>query len=99
MNSHQAIPPWRERTLARFSSLHFCSVRVKKAVAGRPGGNRVDEAQFSDEIKELEAFMHSLRGELEQSLGIPAKVRLVEPATMSEYKGQLGRIIDERTSG
>ena len=60
---------------------------------------RIDEEQFSDEIKELETFMHRLRGELEQSLGIPAKVRLIEPTTMSHYQEQLGLIVDERTNG
>ena len=42
----------------------------------------VDEACFSDEIKRLEHLVHLARGELEQSLGIPAKVRLVESGTM-----------------
>jgi phenylacetate-CoA ligase len=59
----------------------------------------VNEALFSDEIKVLEILAHRIRRELEQSLGIPARVRLVEPRTMSEHLGCLGRIIDERRNG
>ena len=59
----------------------------------------VDETLFSDEIKVLEILAHRIRRELEQSLGIPARVRLVESETMSEHRGRLGRIIDERRNG
>jgi phenylacetate-CoA ligase len=59
----------------------------------------VDEANFSDEVKRLEDLANTLRRELEQSLGIPARVRLVEPATMGNYRDCLGRILDHRTNG
>jgi phenylacetate-CoA ligase len=59
----------------------------------------VNEALFSDEIKVLETLAHRIRRELEQSLGIPARVRLVESGTMNEHRGRLGRIIDERRNG
>jgi phenylacetate-CoA ligase len=60
---------------------------------------KVDEACFSDEIKMLEHLVHLARGELEQSLGIQVKVRLVEPGTMAAYSHCLAQIIDERTNG
>jgi len=60
---------------------------------------QVDEACFSDEIKVLEHLVHLARGELEESLGIPVKVRLVEPGTMAHYSDRLAQIIDERTNG
>jgi phenylacetate-CoA ligase len=60
---------------------------------------KVDEACFSDEIKMLEHLVHLARVELEQSLGIPVKVRLVEPGTMATYSDRLAQIIDERTHG
>ena len=59
----------------------------------------VDEACFSDEIKMLEHLVHLARSELEQSLGILVKVRLVEPVTMTQYSHRLAQIIDERTNG
>jgi phenylacetate-CoA ligase len=59
----------------------------------------VNEALFSDEIKVLEVLAQRVRRELEQSLGIPARVRLVESGTMSEHRRRLGRIIDERRNG
>jgi phenylacetate-CoA ligase len=60
---------------------------------------RVDEVHFSDEIKVLEHLVHRVRLELEQSLGIPARVRLVEPGTMVLYEDRLGQILDERANG
>ncbi|MEJ2232857.1 MAG: AMP-binding protein [Syntrophobacterales bacterium] len=60
---------------------------------------RLDEACFSDEIKVLEHLVHTVRREVEQSLGIPARVRLVEPGTMEDYSDRFGQIIDERTNG
>ena len=60
---------------------------------------QVDEVHFSDEIKVLEHLVHRVRLELEQSLGIPARVRLVEPRTMVLYEDRLGQILDERTNG
>lgn len=60
---------------------------------------RVGEAQFSDEIKVLERLVYRAQRELEQSLGIPVRVRLVERETMALYEDRLGLIIDERTNG
>jgi phenylacetate-CoA ligase len=60
---------------------------------------RLDEACFSDEIKILEHLVHTVRREVEQSLGIPVRVRLVEPGTMADYRDRLGQIIDERSNG
>jgi len=60
---------------------------------------KVDEDCFSDEIKMLEHLVQLARVELEQSLGIPVEVRLVEPGTMAAYSDRLAQIIDERTNG
>jgi phenylacetate-CoA ligase len=59
----------------------------------------IGEALFSDEIKVLETLAHRVRRELEQSLGIPVRIRPVEPRTMNEHRDSLGRIIDERQNG
>jgi hypothetical protein len=37
-----------------------------------------------------------VRRELEQSLGILVRVRLVEPGSLGEHGNRLGRIVDER---
>jgi phenylacetate-CoA ligase len=60
---------------------------------------QVDEACFSDEIKRLEHLVQLARAELEQSLGIPVKIRLVEPGTMADYRDRLTQILDERING
>ncbi|MBW1981604.1 MAG: AMP-binding protein [Deltaproteobacteria bacterium] len=59
----------------------------------------VDEDNFSDEIKVLEQLVHRMRQELEQRLGIPARVRLVESMSMAACREHLGRIVDQRTNG
>jgi hypothetical protein len=38
----------------------------------------MDEQMFSDEIKEMEGIISSLRGELTQELGVPVNIRLKE---------------------
>jgi phenylacetate-CoA ligase len=60
---------------------------------------QIDEACFSDEIKRLEHLVQVARGELEESLGIPVKVRLVEPGTMDNHRDRLTQILDERVNG
>ena len=56
----------------------------------------MNETIFSDEIKKLEALERNMEKELHQSLGIHAKVKLVEPKSISRSEGKAKRIIDNR---
>ena len=56
----------------------------------------MNEAIFSDEIKKLESLERNMEKELHQSLGIHAKVKLVEPKSISRSEGKAKRIIDNR---
>ncbi|MCK8817907.1 phenylacetate--CoA ligase [Natroniella sulfidigena] len=51
---------------------------------------------FSDEIKKLEQLTKRIKGNLESTLRISAKVRLVEPKTLERTAGKSQRVIDKR---
>jgi phenylacetate-CoA ligase len=56
----------------------------------------VSEKIFSDEIKKLESLGALIKKELESSLGIAVKVRLVEPRSIPRSEGKAQRVIDKR---
>jgi phenylacetate-CoA ligase len=51
---------------------------------------------FSDEIKRIEDVEKKIKKELEGTLGINAKVKLVEPKTIARSEGKAKRVIDKR---
>src|SRR5690606_2473567 len=51
---------------------------------------------FSDEVKRIEEIEKRIRGEIETTLGISAKVKLVEPKTIERSEGKAKRVIDKR---
>jgi phenylacetate-CoA ligase len=57
----------------------------------------VEEKFFSDEIKQLHAFEEKIRREIESTLGVAARVKLVEPKTIQRSEGKAKRVIDKRT--
>lgn len=56
----------------------------------------VSEDIFTDEIRGLEALERRAREELLNSLGISARVKLVEPRTIQRSEGKAKRVIDRR---
>lgn len=54
------------------------------------------QSMFSDEVKRLEDIERKIRKEIEGTLGINAKVRLVEPKTIERSEGKAKRVIDKR---
>lgn len=57
----------------------------------------LDEAFFSDEVKQLQHVEQRIAKEIESVLGISVKVRLVEPKTIARSEGKAQRIIDKRS--
>lgn len=53
-------------------------------------------ALFSDEVRRLEDIEKKIRKEIEGTLGISAKVRLVEPKSIERSEGKAKRVIDKR---
>ncbi|WP_366924058.1 phenylacetate--CoA ligase [Metallumcola ferriviriculae] len=56
----------------------------------------VSDALFSDEIRRLEQLEKKIRKEVETTLGISAKITLVEPKTIARSEGKAKRVIDKR---
>lgn len=56
----------------------------------------VSESLFSDEVRKLESLGRRISKELESSLGVMVKVRLVEPKTIARSEGKAQRVIDKR---
>jgi phenylacetate-CoA ligase len=51
---------------------------------------------FSDEVKKLEIVESNIKKEIQSTLGISVKVRLVEPKTIARSEGKAVRVIDKR---
>lgn len=51
---------------------------------------------FSDKVRQIEDFEKKIRHEIEVTLGINCKVRLVEPKSLERSEGKAKRIIDKR---
>jgi len=51
---------------------------------------------FSDKVRNIEDIERKLRKEIELTLGISAKVKLVEPKTIERSEGKAKRVIDKR---
>ncbi len=52
---------------------------------------------FSDSVKEIEQTERKLYQEIQSTLGISAKIRLVEPRTLPRSEGKAKRVVDRRT--
>ena len=57
----------------------------------------VNEALFSDEVKRLEELRGRIAAEVFATLGLTAKITLVEPKTIERSQGKAKRVIDRRT--
>ena len=56
----------------------------------------VSEKVFSDEVKKLEALERKIQKEIQSTLGISARVKLVEPKSIERSMGKTKHVIDER---
>lgn len=56
----------------------------------------VNEKIFFDEMKKQRAFVDLVEKRLLSALGVGARVKLVEPASMPRHEGKANRIIDKR---
>ena len=56
----------------------------------------VSEEIFADEIRRLENLEQEVRNELQNMLGISARVKLVEPRSIQRSEGKAKRVIDRR---
>lgn len=56
----------------------------------------VSEGLFSDQVRKLEEIEAGIRREIQCTLGISARIKLVEPKTVARSEGKAKRIIDRR---
>ncbi|QTL97169.1 AMP-binding protein [Iocasia frigidifontis] len=56
----------------------------------------VEDQFFSDEIKKLEKLSEKIKDNLQSTLGLSAKIKLVEPKTLERSEGKSQRVIDKR---
>ena len=56
----------------------------------------VDEKIFSDEVKRLQQLARKIEQNIKETIGISAKVKLVEPKTLQRFEGKARRVIDRR---
>jgi len=56
----------------------------------------VNEATFSDEIKQLQGLSGKIRKDIKELLGVTCNVKLVEPKTIARSEGKAKRVIDRR---
>ncbi|RLC92162.1 MAG: phenylacetate--CoA ligase [Chloroflexi bacterium] len=56
----------------------------------------VSEAVFSDEMRKMEALQQKVKQEMEGTLGIGARIKLVEPRSLARTEGKAKRVVDRR---
>lgn len=56
----------------------------------------VSEQLFSDEIRRLEDLERKIKTSIQSTLGISARIKLVEPKTIARSEGKARRVIDRR---
>ena len=56
----------------------------------------VEDQFFSDEVGELETLQERIKHNIQSTLGISARIRLVEPRTIERSAGKAQRVIDNR---
>jgi phenylacetate-CoA ligase len=56
----------------------------------------VNEAMFSDEIKNLQSIERDLEKNIRETLGVTTRVKLVEPKSIQRSEGKAVRVIDKR---
>ncbi len=56
----------------------------------------VDEATFSDEVKQLQALAKNIERQIKDYYTVSVKVRLVEPRSIPRSEGKAKRVIDRR---
>jgi phenylacetate-CoA ligase len=56
----------------------------------------VSEAVFSDEMRKMEALQKKVKDEVEATLGIGVRIKLVEPKSIARTEGKAKRVMDRR---
>lgn len=83
----EGIEPHYEIHVEREGTLDQLEIKVE-----------VSQEIFSDEIRKLEGLQARIKGEIRSTLGLGAKITLVEPKSIERSLGKAKRVFDRRTS-
>ncbi|TVR00138.1 MAG: phenylacetate--CoA ligase [Desulfovibrionales bacterium] len=81
----EGLTPHYQLILNRQGAMDTLEVRVE-----------VDEKLFSDEVRHLQRLEGKIQANIKEFLGVTAKVKLVEPRSLTRSEGKAQRIIDQR---
>ncbi len=81
----QGVEPHYQIVVDRTGQMDTLEVKVE-----------VDEATFSDEVRQLQVMEKKIEHNIKDYLGVSAKVRLVEPRSIPRSEGKAQRVIDKR---
>ncbi|MDP3427057.1 MAG: phenylacetate--CoA ligase, partial [Humidesulfovibrio sp.] len=81
------LTPHYQLIVGRINNLDTLEVRVE-----------IDEAVFSDQIKNLQRLESKIEKNIKEFLGVTARCKLVEPKSIERSEGKAKRIIDMRQS-
>ncbi|MCL1820110.1 MAG: phenylacetate--CoA ligase [Oscillospiraceae bacterium] len=56
----------------------------------------MSDTLFSDEVRKIEKVERGIRGDIESTLGLSVKVKLVTPQTIARSEGKAKRVLDKR---
>ena len=84
----EGLSPHYQIVITREHNLDEIEVRVE-----------VNEADFADEIRKLQKREAAVQKTIKEFLGVSARVRLVEPRSITRSEGKAQRIIDLREAG
>lgn len=81
----EGVEPHYQIEIDRKGALDELTIRVE-----------VSDSHFSDEIRELQIFIDSLRARLESEIGFSVEVKPVEKKSLERFEGKARRVIDRR---
>ncbi len=81
----EGVEPHYQLVVDRENNLDILTVMVE-----------IGEGMFSDEVRKLQEFEKGIAKNIKESLGISAKVKLVEPKSIARSEGKAQRVIDNR---
>lgn len=82
---HSEVEPHYMIYVDRINNLDIMEVHIE-----------MNQSIFSDQVRKIEALERKIRHDIESTLGISTKIRLVEPNTIQRSEGKAKRVIDKR---
>lgn len=82
---HSEVDPHYMIYVDRINNLDIMEIHIE-----------MNQSIFSDQVRKIEGLERKIRHEIESTLGIGTKIRLVEPNSIKRSEGKATRVIDKR---